>query len=62
MRRHNAHPQKSKKRAPENGGKAAMLGCGFFKFWGLEFRFLIMFSKEFAKLSLITASPTGWAG
>ena len=30
-------------------------GAGFSSFGGVEFRFLIIFSKEFAKLSLITA-------
>ena len=32
-----------------------MKGCVFFEFWGVEFRFLIIFTEEFAKLSLITA-------
>ena len=41
-------------RARKNGGKAAMEGCGFFEFWGVEFQFLTIFSEEFAKLLLIT--------
>ena len=55
MTSQNSNPQNSKKRAPKNGGKAAMKGCVFFEFWGVEFRFLIIFSEEFAKLSLILA-------
>ena len=36
-------------------GFAALFACGFFEFWGVEFRFLIIFSEEFAKLALILA-------
>ena len=53
--RNRVPPPKTRKKAPKNGGFAAHFACGFFEFWGVEFRFLIIFSEEFAKLSLILA-------
>ena len=47
--------QYSKKTALKNGGKAAIFACRFFEFWRGGTRFLIIFSKDFGKLSLITA-------
>ena len=35
MRNRNSTPPKLQKMAPKNGGKAAMLGCRFFEFWGV---------------------------
>ena len=54
MRNRNSTP-KTRKKGTKNGGFAAHFACGLFEFWGVEFRFLIIFSEEIAKLSLITA-------
>ena len=48
-------PPKTRKTRTQNGRRSRHFWCPFFEFWGVEFRFLIIFSEEFAKLSLITA-------
>ena len=47
--------QNSKKKAPNIGGFAANIACGFFEFWRGGTRSLIVFLEDFAKESLITA-------
>ena len=55
MRERKATPPKISKKSRTMGGFAAHFACGFFEFWGVEFRFLLIFSEEFAKLPLILA-------
>ena len=54
MRNRNSTRQNLKK-GTQNDGFAAHFACGFFEFWRGGTRFLIIFSEEFAALSLITA-------
>ena len=61
MRKSSTTRPNSKKKAPNIGGCAANIACGFFEFGRVVLAFLITFPRLFAVLSLIPSRDNSWA-